>query len=230
MVLLGKTALAAPADLLLSALVHRRSPLDWLDCSGRRRASAGGLWLARGRIGRGPLVAILFFGGTLLPALGFVNVYPMRYSFVADHFQYLASLGPIVLAVGGATAIFSRWLRGLWSSPGWLAVLLVLGATTWHQQASYRDAESLWSWTYWQRIPPASWLIFTWGRCVPLKAVIRKPPTILAALALETDDSESHIDFTNLGMSLARQGKFVEARDCLNEAVRRGPGRLGSHS
>ena len=27
------------------------------------------------------------------PALGFVNVYPFKYSFVADHFQYLASAG-----------------------------------------------------------------------------------------------------------------------------------------
>ena len=54
-----------------------------------------GLWLARRRMGRGPLVAVLFFAGTLGPALGFVNVYPMRYSFVADHFQYLAGVGLI---------------------------------------------------------------------------------------------------------------------------------------
>ena len=51
------------------------------------------LWLARGRLGRGPLVAVAFFAVTLLPALGFFDVYPMRYSFVADHFQYLASAG-----------------------------------------------------------------------------------------------------------------------------------------
>ena len=61
------------------------------------------LWSLRGRIGRGPLVAVLFFAGTLLPALGFANVYPMRYSFVADHFQYLASVGLIVLAAAGLT-------------------------------------------------------------------------------------------------------------------------------
>ena len=57
-------------------------------------------WLAlmiglRNQWGWGPLTATLFFAGTLFPALGFFNVYPMRYSFVADHFQYLASLGPI---------------------------------------------------------------------------------------------------------------------------------------
>ena len=58
------------------------------------------LLLLRKRLGRGPLVAALFFVGTLFPALGFVNVYPMRFSFVADHFQYLASIGLIVLAIG----------------------------------------------------------------------------------------------------------------------------------
>ena len=31
----------------------------------------------------------------------FFDVYPMRFSFVADHFQYLASIGVIVLIVAG---------------------------------------------------------------------------------------------------------------------------------
>ena len=64
------------------------------------------LWLLRRRVGKPPLVAALFFGGTLAPALGLIDVYPMRYSFVADHFQYLASIGPIVLFV----ALLTRWL------------------------------------------------------------------------------------------------------------------------
>jgi tetratricopeptide (TPR) repeat protein len=59
----------------------------------------GGLWLLRCKLGRSPATAALFFVGTLVPALGFVNVFPMRYSYVADHFQYLASIGPIVLIV-----------------------------------------------------------------------------------------------------------------------------------
>ncbi len=58
------------------------------------------LWFFRARIGKGPLAAVLFFGITLAPALGFANVYPFRYSYVADHFQYLASIGLIALAVG----------------------------------------------------------------------------------------------------------------------------------
>ena len=41
----------------------------------------------RRRLGPAPLVAALYFVVTLGPALGFVDVYPMRFSFVADHFQ-----------------------------------------------------------------------------------------------------------------------------------------------
>ena len=94
-----------------------------------------GLWLARRRIGKGPLVAVLFFAGTLGPALGFVNVYPMRYSFVADHFQYLASVGLITLCAAGLARI-PRII------PATLVVLL--GALTWQQAGIYRNLETLW--------------------------------------------------------------------------------------
>src|SRR6266446_9476847 len=46
---------------------------------------------------RGPLAGALVFLGLLFPALGFINVYPFIYSFDADHFQYLACVGPLAL-------------------------------------------------------------------------------------------------------------------------------------
>ena len=57
------------------------------------------LFALRNRIGRGPVTAMLYYAGTLFPAMGFVNVFPHRYSFVADHFAYLSVVGPIALAV-----------------------------------------------------------------------------------------------------------------------------------
>ena len=50
-----------------------------------------------------PIMQILFFGALLFPVLGFFDVYFFRYSFVGDHFQYLASMGPLAL-LGAALA------------------------------------------------------------------------------------------------------------------------------
>jgi hypothetical protein len=58
------------------------------------------LSLLRHRIGRGAVAAVTIFVGVLVPALGFVNTYPMRYSFVADHFQYMAGAALIAWFVG----------------------------------------------------------------------------------------------------------------------------------
>jgi hypothetical protein len=91
-----------------------------------------GLWVARRRVGLGPLVACLFFAGTLFPALGFFDVYPMRFSFVADHFQYLASAGLLACLVAAGQAAMRRLLRpGSWMPmAAGLALLLVLGFLT----------------------------------------------------------------------------------------------------
>jgi tetratricopeptide (TPR) repeat protein len=102
------------------------------------------LYVGRRRLGRGPLVAVLFFIGTLVPALGFFNVYPMRYSFVADHFQYLASIGVLVLAGAGCQYLLARWSvpqRGVVGG----AVLTILGILTWQQARVYHDALTLWN-------------------------------------------------------------------------------------
>ena len=56
------------------------------------------LWFLRKTIGKGPFVAAAFFVVTLGPILGFFNGYAMQFSFVADHWQYLSSLGVIALA------------------------------------------------------------------------------------------------------------------------------------
>jgi tetratricopeptide (TPR) repeat protein len=104
------------------------------------------LWLFRHRIGRGPVVAVLCFAGTLTPALGFFDVFPFRYSYVADHFQYMASIGLMALAVGAGATILQRAGRpgrALGALIG-TVVLLMLGASTWGRASVYRDSETLW--------------------------------------------------------------------------------------
>lgn len=107
------------------------------------------LWLLRRRLGRGPLVAVLFFVGTLVPALGFFDVYPMRYSFVADHFQYLGSIGIIVLLCAAGTRLVSRLGPGGRTAGTALAVLVLLTFAMLgrNQTHAYESAEALWNHT-----------------------------------------------------------------------------------
>jgi len=112
------------------------------------------LWLLRHRLGRGPLVGVLFFIGTLVPALGFVNVYPMRYSFVADHFQYLASIGLIAL-FAAAVKIHLRRLACC-ICPLIIATLVFLSC---RRGFAYANRETLWRNTIARN--PSSWMAHT---------------------------------------------------------------------
>ena len=86
--------------------------------------------------------------------LGFINYYTMRYSFVADHYQYLASLGLIAVAVGSVNwgiDQLGKIIMALTSHGSFLikrllglTVLIMLGALTWQQGYTYRDQETLW--------------------------------------------------------------------------------------
>jgi tetratricopeptide (TPR) repeat protein len=134
-------------------------------------AVVGLLWRFRRRLGRGPLVAVLIFGGTLTPALGFIDVYPMRFSYVADHFQYHASMAAITLftaaiAVGAtgrrrtAAETASRPAtmrnRGLLLPIGGGVLLLTLSILTWRQGRIYEDRETLWRDTIAKN--PSAWI------------------------------------------------------------------------
>jgi tetratricopeptide (TPR) repeat protein len=101
-----------------------------------------GLWCLKNRLGRGPLVAVLCFAGTLAPALGFFNVYPMRYSFVADHFQYLAcaALFALVASVIPFGQPIASPIRTALAS----GLLLMLGTLTWWQAHVYRNVRTVW--------------------------------------------------------------------------------------
>jgi tetratricopeptide (TPR) repeat protein len=120
---------------------------------GALAALAGLCLLARKR--RGPLAGALIFAGTLFPALGFFNVYPFIYSYVADHFQYTASLGIIVpVAAGLASAVRPGARR--WAVAAACLALAALGALTWRQCGMYYDIETLFQETLEHN--PTSWI------------------------------------------------------------------------
>jgi len=69
------------------------------------------VWLAVARGRRALLAASLIFLATLVPVLGFLNVYPFRFSYVADHFQYLAQVSLLVVAASGLALLAQRSRR-----------------------------------------------------------------------------------------------------------------------
>jgi protein O-mannosyl-transferase len=108
--------------------------------------AAGVLWRNRRRPAyRAGLFAFGYFVALLFPVLGFFTVYYFRYSFVADHFQYLASIGPLALLAAGLT----HALRAVPAALGWvrqalpLALLGGLAALSWQQAGMYRNSTVL---------------------------------------------------------------------------------------
>ncbi|MBV9009240.1 MAG: tetratricopeptide repeat protein [Verrucomicrobia bacterium] len=111
------------------------------------------IYLLRRHFGRSLEVAALFFVATLGPVLGFIMLYTFRYTFVADHYQYLASIGPITLASAGI-ATFARRFRRFRVVTALSTIILVglLALLTWRQAGMYSDIEALWRTTI-QRNP-----------------------------------------------------------------------------
>jgi tetratricopeptide (TPR) repeat protein len=173
-------------------------------------AVAAGCWAIR-RTTRGPLASLLFFAGTLFPVLGFFNVYPFRYSYIADHFQYVAALGLIVPGAAMAAHAVSRLPRSarrVVPALG-LALTFVLAALTWRQSGMYKDSETLWRETIARN--PHSWLAHL-NLGVELA---RRPATLPEAIAeFQAAVREQPNDVgarKNLAMAYAASGGLKES-------------------
>jgi tetratricopeptide (TPR) repeat protein len=188
------------------------------------------LWLARRRIGKGPLAAVLCYAAMIFPALGFFNVYPMRYTFAQDHFQYLASLGIIALA-GSALCVYVE--KGVVllekappvGSPPFLSrmaraavpvvVLAVLWSLTWSQTHVYRNRETLWRYTLLKN--PDAWIAHN-NLGLVLAGQRRFAEAIVyyeRALSLHPDA----LSYSNIGNALAWQGKLDAAIAAFNRGI-----------
>ncbi len=102
------------------------------------------LWAGREKLGRGPFAAVLIFCIAVFPALGFFDVYPFRYSQVADHFQFQGAMALIALGAAGVVLAARALPAGV--SAGLGAVLLVPLAVMAHEKTYvYRNLESLYT-------------------------------------------------------------------------------------
>ena len=181
---------------------------------------------------RGPLAGVLLFGGALVPVLGFFNVYPFKYSFVADHFQYLATLGVFGLVAGGWGATLARLEARpaatavrLWQA-GAAIVVAGLGILTFRQCHMYRDAETLYRTTIERN--PGCWMAYNNLGALMLERG-RKAEAIAyytKSLELKSDDAIPH---NNLGLALSGVGRRREAIEQFQEALRLRPTYAEAH-
>lgn len=174
---------------------------------------AGLVW--HSRRARGPLAAALLFGGSLVPALGFINVFPFLYSFVADHFQYLPSLAVFAFA---AAALVKLPLHSQRATVA--ALLLALGALTFSQAGHYRDVFSLYKHTLERN--PTCWMAHN-NLGVSLVETGRADEAIAhfeQALAIRPAYAECE---NNLGDALNQLGRSTEAIPHLESALRLQP-------
>jgi tetratricopeptide (TPR) repeat protein len=156
---------------------------------------------------RAPLAGALIFAGTLFPTLGFLNVYAFIFSYVADHWQYLACLG-IVVPVCSGLARVTRGLAIPVRAASGAALLGVLGALTFLQAETYHDVE-----TFYRTIlarNPGAWMAHN-----NLAIILQDKGRTSEALdhyaeALRSDSTIAEVH-NNFATALADAGRLAES-------------------
>ena len=169
-----------------------------------------GLWLMRGR-SRAPLAAALFFGGSLFPTLGFFNVYAFIFSFVADHWQYLPSIGIVVLLSAAIAVGAGRVHRSIPS-----LIVVGLGVLTFQQSRMYADMRTFYAATLARN--PEAWMAHNnLGNLLRDAGELEAARTHYeAALRAQPDLVKVH---NNLGNVLRDQKHFDEAESHFRQSV-----------
>jgi tetratricopeptide (TPR) repeat protein len=181
-------------------------------------------WVWRKKIRRDVVAGVVFFVAALSPLLGFVIEGAFHYTYVADHYQYNATIG--LMAVFAAAIRRSFGKTGFWM-PVQVALLLVLGCLTWQQCAPYHDRESLWRDNVTKN--PDSWMghlnlgleLFKRGQLDDALEQFRS-----AVLLHPNGDDEQ----ANLGTALMEKGFYTEAIQHLETALALNPHYLAAQN
>ena len=186
------------------------------------------LWFYRHQIGRGPLAGLLFFVVTLSPLLGLVDYGYMQFSFVADRYQYLASIGVLAGFIGvvahGTGGLPNALKRSL---PGLVLIILVsLSALTWQQAGAYKDEV-----TFFRHIidlnPKAHSAYSNLSKA--LIEAGRLEEAFTAGLVAINQAPDSHGAHYNTGLALSELERFQEAEQYFRSALKIKPKHTNTH-
>ena len=180
-------------------------------------AACVAIYFSRRYFGRSVEVAAAFFVATLTPVLGFIMLFTFRYTFVADHYQYLACIGPIALASAGIVNLSDKFAqyRAVIVSVA-LLVVAGLGMLTWRQAATYTDIETLWRTTLARN--PGCWMAHTNLGLVLLQQGKLDDGIAHYRSALQMQPDSWDAEY-NLGTALVRKGQVEEAIQHCERAV-----------
>lgn len=215
------------------------------------------LWLVHAKWSRAIIFAAAYYVVSLFPVLGFFDVFFFRYSFVSDHFQYLASIGPLALVGAGIAVAASLWKER--ASPtgrrlqagtpttsqgtadsqrAWVlrsapflgfcaALLLLLGFLTWQQTLIYHDLVTLYTSTLTKN--PGCWMAH-YNLGIVLYGRGRANEAIAhyqQAIKLRPGYAEAHY---NLGRLLAQKGQLDDAINHYEKALEINPADAEAHN
>lgn len=208
--------------------IRPEAPLHWLPLAALAGVATF-VWTKRHGWGRPFLFALGYFAVTLAPVLGFLNIFYMRYSFVADHWQYQSMIGIVALAAGGATHLARTRLpsRPALLNGGAAAVALLLTALSWSHQRTYWSMEGLWEDTL--RRNPKAWIAH---QC--LGELLSRQGRLDEAIAHFREELKIAPGFAepyyNLGITLAAKGQLDEALSHYDRAVELDPRCAEAHN
>jgi tetratricopeptide (TPR) repeat protein len=169
--------------------------------------------------GRGLKIAALFYVAMLAPMLGFIMEYTFRYTFVADHYQYVASIGALALLAAGLECLFGRFGRTKMFIYAFL--LAMLGVLSWRQCRNYIDSETLW------RATLAATPTSTIARNNLSRALLDKgqfEESIRLSKEVLFNQPDDHAALNNLGFALLEQGRVEESITDFEQAIVAQPG------
>lgn len=188
------------------------------------------LWTRRATFGRHVLLGLGFFLLMIAPFCGFATQSYMYFTWVMDHFLYIAMIGPIGLVVASVDAFLRRdsVLRHAIVSFAAALVVFVLGGQSRAFAAQWRDGETLW--TYTVNHAPSIWLPH-----YNLGNAYRRDGRLDDAIAQYRESIGLHPDFDwshdNLGIALAQDPDTLP--DAIVEyraAIRLRPGFAEAHN
>jgi protein O-mannosyl-transferase len=226
------------------AFIYERWDVNWSDVwqwipAAIAVAALAGLAVLWRNGQRGPLVLAAIYVGAVFPALGFLDVYPFLFSYVADHFAYVGTLalatasGVVLARVGARVSSKVAW--------GATAVLsLGLAAVSAGHVTAYESEETLWRRTL--ATNPNAWMpASNLAGIIVVRAGAAAASGDLAAASPLAKEGESlarratelypegFAPWVKLSESLRLQGRYDEAILAVREAIARNPGVPDNH-